>query len=67
MWFWRVIAGALAVLLIGAATIDMARQAAAPKRVLLYEKGTYLGRHEAPIDPATRARLRQRSLVTSAW
>lgn len=66
MLVWRVIAAALAVLLIGVVIVDLTAEPGASKRVLLYEKGTYLGKPDTGITDDMRAQIRMRASQAGA-
>ena len=60
MLAWRIFAGVLAVLLVAVVAIDVGVEKNRPERVLLYDKGVYLGQPDTGIDDETRQRIRQR-------
>ncbi len=60
MFAWRIFAVVLAGLLFAVVAIDVAVDQNRPERVLLYEKGAYLGPPDTEIDDETRKRIRQR-------
>lgn len=63
---WQVIAGALAVLLIGLVAMSMADRN--DGRVLRYEKGTYLGKPDTVLGDETVGQIRHRGRnEASAW
>lgn len=67
MTAWRIIFAALAVVLAGAVVLDIAAEKQRQKRVLIYEKGTYLGRADTPLSEETRMEIRDRGTKTRAW
>ncbi len=62
MNIWQVIAGALAILLIAIVATDVANEADSPKRLLQYQKGTYLGPADTPVSEEALSSLRYRGL-----
>lgn len=67
MTAWRIVFAAIAVVLAGAVILDITADTQAPKRVLEYEKGTYLGRADTPLSEETRMEIRARGTETRAW
>lgn len=64
---WRIIFAALAVLLAGVVVMDFAAEKQRPKRILEYEKGSYLGRPDTPMSEETRMEVRARGTETRGW
>ncbi len=62
MNIWQIVAGALAILLIGIVATDVADEADSPKRLLQYQKGTYLGPADTPVSEEALSSLRYRGL-----
>ena len=60
MLAWRIFAVVLAGLLIAVVAVDVGVEKNRPERVLLYDKGVYLGQPDTGIDDETRQRLRLR-------
>ncbi len=60
MLAWRIFAMVLAGLLIAVVAIDVGVENNRLGRVLLYDKGVYLGQPDTGIDDETRQRIRQR-------
>ena len=60
MLAWRIFAVVLAGLLFAVVAIDVSVETNRPERVLLYEKGVYLGQPDTGIDDKTRQRIRLR-------
>ena len=67
MTAWRIIFAAIAVVLAGAVVLDVTADRQRPKRVLNYEKGTYLGRADTPLSEETRMEIRARAIETRGW
>lgn len=67
MLVWRVIAAALAVLLLGVVLVKISQGEPKAWRIDATAKGTYAGVREAPLADDLRAALRQRSMATRAW
>ncbi len=61
MLAWRIFSVVLAAVLLAVVAIDMGIESKRPERVLLYEKGVYLGEPGAGVDDATRERMRRRA------
>ncbi len=57
---WRIVAVALAGLLIAVIAIDLSIEGDEPNRILLYEKGIYLGPPDTGISDERRAQIRLR-------
>ena len=61
MLILRIIAAALAVLLVGVMFVDPGAQRDASKPVLMYEKGVYLGKPDTAPSAETRDMIRART------
>lgn len=63
MLIWRILAAALAVVLIAVVVVDIGAERNRTERVLRYEKGTYLGPPDTGISEETREQIRLRGLM----
>ena len=66
MLAWRIFSVVLAAVLLAVVAIDVGIESKRPERVLLYEKGVYLGEPDTRLDDATRERMRQRSRAATS-
>jgi hypothetical protein len=66
MLAWRIFAVVLAAVLLAAVVVDIGIDRNREERVLLYDKGNYLGQPDTGIDDATRERVRQRTKQTAS-
>ncbi len=60
MLAWRIVGAVLAAVLIAVIAIDLSVEGDEPNRVLLYEKGIYLGQPDTGISDELRAQIRLR-------